>query len=64
MERNTKLFKVILLPFVLAMFLIGWSLAYFGSNNVDRKANEAAKVKEHIELEFGVMPEAQRIPLH
>lgn len=64
MVRNAKISKVILLPLVFVVFLIGWSLVYVGSNKVGRKIRDEVRVKERYEVEFGVLhPERQRAPL-
>lgn len=55
MVRNAKISKAILLPSMVLLFIIGWSLTYVGSKNVGKKIKCDVKVKEHFGVEFGVM---------
>ena len=63
MAKKAKM-VALTLPLMLVLFLIGWSLIYFGSNKANRKIRNDSKIKNRFEVELGLLqPEEHQVHL-
>ena len=57
--------RILLIPILAPIFLIGWLLAFFGEHKVETKKSDQRTAAETNEgaVEIGVMPEMKEAPL-
>jgi len=57
MPRRNKVAVFLMMPSAISIWLIGWTMAYFGS----RQETFDSRTSEHTELTFAVLPLEQEL---